>query len=1000
MLDHLSRRRTGSGRGRPAPRFRPELERLDDRRLPSMMCTVTNTNDSGPGSLRQAILDANHNPGLDTITFAIPGAGPHVITPGATNRVPTGLGALPQIIDPVVINGYTQPGAVPATGNLRATLGVVLDGSRAGPNAVGLDIEPRAAGTSTVEGLVIQNFTSDGLFIQTPTAVVVQGNYIGTDVTGTSPRGNGSDGILALSPQLTVGGTTPDLRNVISGNGGVGVVFDLAGGGVVEGNRIGTDATGTTPLGNGSGGILGRLLSDVVTVGGAVAGAGNVISANGGVGIAIGHGVVQGNYVGTDATGAIPLGNAGDGVEIDCGTVGGTVAGARNVISANHGAGVVVYSSGPTVVQGNYIGTNASGTARLGNGGDGVSCDGVATIGGTVAGARNVISANHGNGIELGIDGVVVEGNYVGTDATGTAPLGNAGNGVVAHSFVSAMIGGTAAGAGNVISANGGHGLVIEFGIDGVVVQGNDIGTDATGTAPLGNAHSGVVIEGFCTVGGAAAGAGNVIAFNGTATSSPGVALMADPTFDRVAILSNRIFANGRLGIDRDNDGVTPNEQPPIPATAPPGDTANFPVLSWVANVGEKVYVTGSLYRAANTTFLVQFFTNRTPDPTGYGEGETYLGSTTVTTDSSGNATFWTGPMGSAVPAGLYVSATATPLNAAGVTSEFSQDVLERVGSIAGRQFHDLNGNGARDPGEPGLTGWTVYLDKNNNGQYDTGELTAATDPLGDYLFPLLSTGTYTVREKPQKGWGTSAPAAGYYTAVVGAGQGAGGLDFGVYHPATITGHVFNDLNADGMQENGDLGLPGRIVFVDLNNSGKPDPGEPSATTDSLGNYRITGLRPGTYILREYLPSGWRHSLPAGGSYRLTLTSGQVLAGEDFGDYQPVSISGQVFWDTNANHVKDPGEPGLAGWVVYLDANNNGVLDPGEATATTDSTGHYVFTGLTPGTYIVREVIPAPAFQQVWVQSLPTAGFYAVTLTSGQSATDRDFGNVALYLGP
>jgi hypothetical protein len=99
--------------------------------------------------------------------------------------------------------------------------------------------------------------------------------------------------------------------------------------------------------------------------------------------------------------------------------------------------------------------------------------------------------------------------------------------------------------------------------------------------------------------------------------------------------------------------------------------------------------------------------------------------------------------------------------------------------------------------------------------------------------------------------------------------------------------------------------------------------------------------------------------------------------------------------DGNGNHVKDPGESGLENWVVYLDLNNDGVLDSGDVTKTTDSTGHYAFTGLAAGVYTVREAL-LPHF----LQSLPAVGFYSVSLTSGQSAINIDFGNVPLATGP
>jgi hypothetical protein len=890
---------------------------------------VTNTLDSGAGSLRQAILDANAHFGPDTITFNIPGAGGHTLRP---------LTPLPTLGDGVLIDGYSQPGAVPATAQFRATLEVGLDGSLAGPSADGLAID---GSNCTVQGLVIMNFTGNGIDFLTGEGNVARGNFIGTDITGISPRGNGC-GVFVNQSIATIGGPTPDARNVISGNGGSGVSLrQVSYGSVVEGNYIGTDATGTLPLGNGGDGVLTDAKTTV---------ADNVISANGGTGVALGQfsyeSVVEGNYIGTDATGAARLGNAGSGVAVEApATIGGTSAAARNVISANGGDGITVtYSSGAPLQ---------------------------------------------------------VEGNYIGTDASGTRPLGNAGNGVAVTQFGDAAIGGVAAGAGNVISANGHNGVTIDSFPGPVLVEGNDIGTDATGTLALGNGGCGVEIDAGSTfvpaqIGGTDPAAGNVIAFNGTMTGSPGVAVDLAPSNpfatgpQPAVILSNRIFANGGIGIDLFHDGVTPNRP------APTASFPNAPVIDTASILGGLINVTGRLVGDPGTSYLVQFFASRTPDPSGYGEGETLLGSFTVTTDATG-----TGALPEFVGVGhvgSYLTATSTNL-AAGTTSEFSRAVAV-LGPITGRVFHDLNANGVQSADEPGLANWTLYLDTNNNGQYDAGERTAVTDAQGNYTFVNPPAGTFAVREVPQKGWSVSAPAAGFYSLTIAAGQGMADLNFGRYHPVTITGTVFDDHNANGIRETGDLGLAGRTVFLDLNNSGKPDPGEPSAVTDAGGNYRIIGVRPGTYSLRELLPDGWRISLPVDHFYRLTLTSGQTLTNQNFGNYQPVSISGQVFWDTNANHVKDAGEPGLSGWVVYLDANNNGVLDPGELTATTDASGRYSFLGLPPGTYVVREVIPTRTFQRYWTQSLPTTGSYTISPTEGLSVGGLDFGNVALNLGP
>src|SRR5882672_5453171 len=181
--------------------FWPVLEMLEDRLVPSLL--VTNTNDSGLGSLRQAILEANDNPGPDLITFNIGGGGVQTITP---------LSALPDITDPVTIDGTTQPG-------FAGTPIIELDGASAGTGVTGLTI---TAGNSTVEGLVINRFSIDGIDLLTSGATdnLVEGNYIGTDISGTKSLGNKSNGVVIWTNASgnTVGGTSSATRNIISGN--------------------------------------------------------------------------------------------------------------------------------------------------------------------------------------------------------------------------------------------------------------------------------------------------------------------------------------------------------------------------------------------------------------------------------------------------------------------------------------------------------------------------------------------------------------------------------------------------------------------------------------------------------------------------------------------------------------------------------------------------------------------------------------------------------------
>ncbi|HEX8203359.1 MAG TPA: Calx-beta domain-containing protein, partial [Isosphaeraceae bacterium] len=368
---------------------------------------VTTTADAGRGSLRRAILTSNDpgNPSLGTITFAIPGAGVQAIRP---------LSALPTIARPVLVDATTQPG-------FAGTPIVELDGSRAGAGVDGLDI---AAGSSTVRGLAINRFAGSGIVLRTGGGNAIQGNFVGTDAAGASDLGNDGDGVRIVdAPGNTIGGTAPGARNVLSGNGdarneaaGISIVGTGAIGNRILGNLIGTSAEGTRALGNSSHGVFVSAPGNVI--GGAEPGAGNVIAGNGlrrrggedGVGVYIfagGSNTVQGNRIGTDATGTRGLGNSKIGVLVSfapANTIGGPSPAARNVISGNGLIGLELANTGATgnVVQGNFIGLDATGLP-LGNGSpdDQGDRDGMGIflndapgnlIGG--AGAGNVVSGN------------------------------------------------------------------------------------------------------------------------------------------------------------------------------------------------------------------------------------------------------------------------------------------------------------------------------------------------------------------------------------------------------------------------------------------------------------------------------------------------------------------------------------------------------------------------------------------------------------------------------
>ena len=263
-------------------------------------------------TLRAAIQQANATAGADAINFNISGTGVKTIAVGAT-----GLGALPKITYPVSINGYTQPGTSPntlATGD-NAVLKTELAGN--GQSGTALEIT-HVSGQSVIKGLVINRF-GEGISIDGDTAGNrIGGNFIGTVPSGTIDKGNTDNGVNIFdgASENVIGGTTPAACNVISGNTFNAVFVNGANNNLIQGNYIGTDKTGTKSLGNGKGvgaavAIVGN--SSGNTVGGTTAGARNVISGNESDGIFIGSGSdpnrVLGNRIGTTANGTAALGN-------------------------------------------------------------------------------------------------------------------------------------------------------------------------------------------------------------------------------------------------------------------------------------------------------------------------------------------------------------------------------------------------------------------------------------------------------------------------------------------------------------------------------------------------------------------------------------------------------------------------------------------------------------------------------------------------------------------
>jgi subtilisin-like proprotein convertase family protein len=348
---------------------------------------------------------------------------------------------------------------------------------------------------------------------------------------------------------------------------------------------------------------------------------------------------------------------------------------------------------------------------------------------------------------------------------------------------------------------------------------------------------------------------------------------------------------------------------------------------------------------------------------------------------------------------------------------------------ISGQKFNDLNADGIKQAGEPGLAGWTIFLDTDNDGTLDTGETSTTTDTSGNYRFANLSAGTYHVREVLQTGWLQSRPGGPDFrhTVTLANGQLVADRDFGNYRQGEIRGTVFEDLNANGTRDAGDPGQAGFTVYLDLNNNGVRDQGAPTFLSTDVpktipdpgtvtSNLVVNGVagRITDVNLTLNITHTWDEDLDvflvSPGGTRVELFTDVDGDGDHFtfttlddeaassittgsapfnGSFRPEGLlsaldgedpNGTWVLEISDDTARDGGA--LVNWTLNLT-----VAEP--STVSTAS-GAYAFTGLNPGTYIIREAVPVG-----WVQSRPGAPDhrYTVTLTSSQAVTDRDFGN-------
>jgi titin len=476
--DHRIRRRHER-----RPRF--FVEPLEGRQMLSAF-TVTNTSDSGAGSLRQAIINSNATTGPNAINFDIPGSGVQVI--GL-------LSALPVLVQPVTIDGTTEP-------NSAGQPVIQIDGLKAGSGAVGLDVAAAASG-STIKGLAVTDFSGGGVLVNGASKVTITDDDIGLVNLSTGAVAHGNSG---FGVELENGANHDTLSgDVISGQNGNGVVFTGTGtsANTLAGSYLGTDPSGLHSVPNAWGVYVTGGASNN-TFGGTTTAARDVISGNGWTGIELnGAGtngnVIEGDYIGTNSTGNAVLANPGAGVAISQGASANTVSG--DVISGNSLAGVWINASSNNVIAGDTIGLNQNGTYALPNP-QGVELLAGAsgnTVGGTTSATRDVISGNSSNGVLItnsGTTGNVVEGDYIGTDPSGLHAIANYWGVYVTGGASDNTFGGTTTSARDLISGNAWTGLELNgSGTTGNVVEGDWIGTDASGDAALANPGAGVAIS-------------------------------------------------------------------------------------------------------------------------------------------------------------------------------------------------------------------------------------------------------------------------------------------------------------------------------------------------------------------------------------------------------------------------------------------------------------------------------------------------------------------------
>jgi len=528
---------------------------------PALSGVVTNTQDSGPGSLRAAMYYALDHPGT-TITFNIPTSDPR-FTNGIFTIQPTD--GFPSIANNTAIDGSTEPGNQNQSGPAIQINGALAQPPSVFPNGLRL-----AGSNSVINRLIVNGFPATGVLIDGTNAIanVVTACFLGIDATGNTPVTNGFCPLTIDNGARSniVGGLTVAARNIISGSAFQGMTIRDPGTAynVVEGNYIGLNGTGTSALPSlGCGvGVFGGAQSNII--GGAISAAHNVISGNTLQGLVISDtntdgNIVIGNYIGLSPSGTFSMANGWAGIDIFGGPRATVVQG--NTCSGNSLQGIAISGAGTsgTRVQGNYIGLDAFGQNAVPNGWSGINFFNGAQsniVGGLTPALRNVISGNSLQGIvisDAATSSNVIEGNYIGTNPNGTAAIANGWAGVdIFGGANNNLIGGPTPAARNVISGNGLQGIAIsQTGTANNIAQGNFIGLNTSGNVRVPNGASGILIYNSAqsnTIGGSVSGTANVISGN----ANQGVAIFDPGTM-------NNLVAGNLIGVAADGSTAISN---------------------------------------------------------------------------------------------------------------------------------------------------------------------------------------------------------------------------------------------------------------------------------------------------------------------------------------------------------------------------------------------------------------------------------------------------------